>query len=1310
MTRLRKFLLALFTFLVMLLLLGGLLWRSGWMAEKLRARAIAEIERATGARATFGNFDWDWQRGVVRLKDITIHGNESADDPPFVQIAEAEITLKILSVVSPQVDLRAVRLRNPKIFIVTYSDGSTNLPRRRQRRPDEVIAELLKVGINRVDVEHGLFSWNHQEIPFAFHGDDLDLALTLEPDRYRGTVKGERLSLKLAGFRELLFTLASGVTLEKNGVQFENLQASLGGLRLEASGELRDWLNLALVAKVKANGPVRDLVSQFQVPLLPEGDAEATGELTYRNGWSFTGQVAGKNLAYRDQRVALRGVNVSGATHYTYSPRTGHNANVTKLRADSNRGSFRGSLAANPEKYRLRGTVRNVQFDDAQHVFDPSLPSWSSLVHGPIDVESAAGSMKVTAHLTLSPTDGERVLSGVVKLVYDSRARDVRLTDTHLESNSTKVDLAGTLLRGMEVDFTTTNPAELPFLNRLPIRIDNGGLLAFRGLVSGGMTAATAEGQLTAKLVTYQGERIEQLSARVNAKAGAFRLDRLEASRGNQSVTGNLEVSLFDWETRAASILLGRLSASGVEVTPYLKDGNGRIKGTADLSGLLQDPKLDGPIEWSDASYQGQALGNVSGRVTYTREQIEVRNGRLSLDRQPVEFFGTYVHEPNDWRNGAFQGSVKGSGMLLEKLSLFHDRFPLWSGRVEIDGRARGRLSDGQLNLNSLDGRAVVQQGAYEGKSLGALNIHAKTEAGLLNLTASGLLRGAAVTATSQWQLTGLMAGEGKFDLKGAKFDDFQTLVAASTTGQPPGEDASPFDLRLEASGTFRGNLRQPAGFQGILKISQVEMIPRQTMSDSARRDFTLRNDGPIEISYDSKGFDLKQARFFAKDTKLTATGLVTMNGPATANVRIVGDANLAILSALKADLLAAGNSSLDLTLRGSLTQPVMAGRMQLRDASFFLRDVPNGLDKINGVIFFDRSRARLENLTAQSGGGTIRLGGFIGFGGELNYQLQAQAENVRVRYPEGVSTAVNSNLTLAGSAARSLLSGSVTLLRAALNPRTDLGTLIADSSRASTTPTRIENEFLKNMQFDVRVDTALNAQVTTSLTQNVEAEVNLRLRGTPARPVLLGRTSFTQGEISFFGTKYTIDRGEVNFYNQTKIEPVINLDLQTRVRGVVVTINFSGPASKLNLSYRSDPPLQSSEILALLTVGRTPSGSVASGASVQSPTFLQGASSALLGQAVAAPITGRLQRLFGVSRVRIDPQLTGLENTAQARLTIEQQVSRDITVTFITNLNRTQQQIVSVEWDFSREFSALAIRDENGVFGLDFFYRKRFK
>ena len=58
----------------------------------------------------------------------------------------------------------------------------------------------------------------------------------------------------------------------------------------------------------------------------------------------------------------------------------------------------------------------------------------------------------------------------------------------------------------------------------------------------------------------------------------------------------------------------------------------------------------------------------------------------------------------------------------------------------------------------------------------------------------------------------------------------------------------------------------------------------------------------------------------------------------------------------------------------------------------------------------------------------------------------------------------------------------------------------------------------------------------------------------------------------------------------------------------------------------------------------------------------------------------------------------------------LEQQVSRDITVTYITNLNRTQEQIVRVQWDFGKEWSMVALRDGNGVFGIDLQFRKRFK
>ena len=205
-----------------------------------------------------------------------------------------------------------------------------------------------------------------------------------------------------------------------------------------------------------------------------------------------------------------------------------------------------------------------------------------------------------------------------------------------------------------------------------------------------------------------------------------------------------------------------------------------------------------------------------------------------------------------------------------------------------------------------------------------------------------------------------------------------------------------------------------------------------------------------------------------------------------------------------------------------------------------------------------------------------------------MSYRLQARADNVRIRYPEGVSTTVSSTLSLTGSSSKSILSGVVTVRRAGFNPRTDIGGILAASARPVATPTT-PNPFLRGMQLDVRIETAPGLQFQTSLTSDLQAEADLRVRGTAAKPALLGRVVVNQGEVQFFGNKYTINRGEIGFYNPAKIEPVLDMDLETRVRGVLVTINFTGPVSKLNVSYRSDPPLQSTEIIALLAVGRAP-------------------------------------------------------------------------------------------------------------------------
>jgi len=159
--------------------------------------------------------------------------------------------------------------------------------------------------------------------------------------------------------------------------------------------------------------------------------------------------------------------------------------------------------------------------------------------------------------------------------------------------------------------------------------------------------------------------------------------------------------------------------------------------------------------------------------------------------------------------------------------------------------------------------------------------------------------------------------------------------------------------------------------------------------------------------------------------------------------------------------------------------------------------------------------------------------------------------------------------------------------------------------------------------------------------------------------------------------------------------------------------VSVSGPMDRLKLTYRSDPPMQFSDIVALLATGKMPTTDpVLATRQPAAPdqNFTQMGASAVLSQAVANPVSGRLQRLFGVSKLKIDPQIIGAENTPQARMTLEQQITKKLTFTYIQDVASTNPQIVRVQWDFDPAWTAVAERQSNGALGLNFFYKRRFR
>jgi translocation and assembly module TamB len=219
---------------------------------------------------------------------------------------------------------------------------------------------------------------------------------------------------------------------------------------------------------------------------------------------------------------------------------------------------------------------------------------------------------------------------------------------------------------------------------------------------------------------------------------------------------------------------------------------------------------------------------------------------------------------------------------------------------------------------------------------------------------------------------------------------------------------------------------------------------------------------------------------------------------------------------------------------------------------------------------------------------------------------------------------------------------------------------------------------------------------------------VDLRLRGTVASPSLLGRVLITEGSATIAGTRYELQRGEITFTNPVRIQPGIDINATARVEDYDITLGLHGTPEKMAVSYRSDPPLPEADVLALLALGRTDS---------QERLYTQqqqqagpNSTDALLGGALNATVSSRVQRLFGAGSVKVDPNHLGALGNSTSRIIVEEQVGRKVTLTYATNVNTTGQQLLQAEVAINRHVSLLMARDESGVFSMVLKATRRFR
>jgi translocation and assembly module TamB len=1313
----------------LLLLLGlaaVLILPSAWFRDKVRDRMVTEIERASGGETEIGAFRFDWKTLTAEVAPFVLHGKEPSGERPLFRAESIKVGIKIISMMKRDVDIASLVVDSPQVNILVDAEGRTNFPEPKIKKESgkHPVEQLVDLAIGRIELKNGWLRYADRKLPLALQGENLQARLDYDftGPSYRGDVSMNKLAVDSDKIEPMAFDFSTKLGLYKNRLQVESGHLSLGETNVEVSGSMTDFRNPVFDFDVKADASLADIGPSLHIPKPHLGRATFAGKLTYSKQEQIliTGRTQGSGLAVYQGGVRIESIGVNSDVRFTTEKIELRGARVTALG-----GVFTGMAdILDLKKFRVNGRVNGISLATVSRLGGIKETPYSAGISGPVEVTGTIGARDLKAGGSFDITQGQEgvPVNGQVEVAFDQQTSSVQLGNSHLRLPSTSLDVSGTLGTMLKVRLESRDLNDLmPAISmagdapdKLPLTLLPDGSALFEGQVSGPLKTARVNGAVTLNNIEVQKQEIDRLVANIDATPSGAHVSSFALGQETLRLEGSADIGLQNWKMPDSVPIKADVKLRGAQIAKLLASAGqklpieGVLSATATVDGSAGDPRAALKISIEKPVVYGEKLDRIHAEVRYAGAGVEVINGVAELGTARMLLAGAYQHPVGDYKNGSLNLDVSTQGFALERVANVQKLRPGVQGQFELKAKASADVRNGNLEPDKVDGIVALRNLVVDGREVGNFTVDAKTAGTRLNLGVDGNLRGSKVAGNGTFQLTGDYEGSGNIDVSRINFSTLRDLMAAARGSEP-----LPVEGFLEGKLTFSGPAKKPEMMRARVEVPALQVMPaRQTLTQNQVQEISLRNAEPIVLEYDGKAIQVRSAHLVGKETDFRASGSLDFKEKTPWDLRVDGSLNLAVLRDFNPDIVSSGVTNINASIRGTMQDPQVSGKMDLKGASFYLTDVPNGLDNANGVILFDRRRATIEKLTAETGGGSITLAGFVGFGSpDLSYRLQARADNVRVRYPEGVSTTISSTLNLSGTSSKSLLSGVVTIRRAGFNPRTDVGGILASSARPVATPTT-PNPFLRGMSLDIRIENAPNLQFQTALTSDLQAEADLRVRGTAAKPTLLGRVVVNQGEVQFFGNKYTINRGEIGFYNPVKIEPVLDMDLETRVRGVLVTINFTGPLSKLNVSYRSDPPLQSNEIIALLAVGRAPgtNTSLASGQTVATQSFMSTGTNTLLGQAVAAPISGRLQRFFGVSRLKIDPQLTGINAVPQARLTIEQQISRDITLTYITNLAEANSQIIRLEWDMNRNWSVVALREENGAFGIDFFFKKRFK
>lgn len=1302
--------------LTLAILAGGalaFLATSGLAHLWMRRYVTGRLESITGGRVELGRFQFRWWGLHGEFDNFTLHGSEGPGIPPLFHADRVQFQVHIVSMFGRKIALRELQVDRPEIGVRFDAKGRSNIPGPKgtpaSRKPWS--EQLFDLEVGKVELNDGSIFYNDVTVPLALEGDQFNFKMTYDapangPEAYAGQLSWQNVNFVSGRSLPLHSQIAAKFSLTRGAFSLDDLHWKLPHSELDARAEapnlaVNDWK-----FAYRGNLALRDIRETFRSPTVPDSRVEFSGAASLTAGaWAAAGHFAGHEIDLPYDWFHANGMEAWG----DYELANGQ-LNVAQLNASTLGGTMQARLTMDVKDlaFHVESTLRGLSLARILAALDnPDFPVHTFHWDAAVDVDAintwkgafehfrTRGEMRWGAPPVLAPKT--LPANARVEFDYSQDTLELDLGKSEISTPSTRMTVEGPLGghdSGIEFSVETGNlTAWQDFINTVrgqdvpPENIS--GKATWKGRILGPIVGPTFAGRMHGMDVHYGSFKWDDLEGAMSYSPDELQLNGMQIRSGKSSASLDLRLQFDgDWDflARNAWSFNATFSHNPTEDWQTLFGTNypvsGLLTGHLTGSGTRADPAIDGDLTLNQIDARGMRFDRLTTQLHWRDNQVHLTNAVLAKDAGRITGNVTYG---TDDKNVEF--TLHGESIVLAAVAPIQTSgFPV-TGTLEFDlhgsGPWRSPQGQGKLQFQNLKIGSEIQGNFDVSVASTGESLHV----GLASAMSAGSLRGDIdVKLGGEYPISGQFVAE-QFDIDPAIM---ARLHLKDVTGH------SSFDGHV----TVGGGLRDLRSLKIDADLTSVKMD----------YDFVkLQNEGDIRLNFSRNQITVQQAHLSGTDTDFQLSGSARFDGSRPLNLSLTGKANLRFAKGVLPLLDARGAADVRVTVEGTMTDPSIIGRVSFQDASAVYDDFPTGLSHVTGDIVFDRDRALFDNVSAESGGGHLTLRGSMGYGGgPLRYDLDVIAPHIRIRYPVGMSWLAGGTLHLQGTADAALLSGNVQVSRLLLGAGVDLATLIT-ASQGSVQGPATTSSFLRNLQFDIGANTAPNARMEWT-GAHVEMEGTMRLRGNWDRPILLGSIHLLNGDMTFRGNTYTLSRGDVIFSNPFRLDPVLNVEATTVIDQYEVTLDFSGPASNMSLSYRSDPPLPDTDIVALLALGSTGTQGALRSSSAQG-TQNYGAT-ALLSEAISSELSGRIEKLFGISNFRVDPFLAGTaaEQNAAARVTIEKQVGRALTITYSTNAASDQEQVIQVVYTLRRDVSVIGLRDYNGTFSLSVEFTKHFK